>query len=97
MSDEETDRLMLQAAGFTQIDRFDRIDIDMRVGTDIGEAIDYQILVGPSGEIIREAGDEGQARLPEIRRDLETLYRDHVRPDGVYMPSSSWAIAATKT
>ena len=97
MSDEETDRLMLQAAGFTQIDRFDRIDIDMRVGTDIDEAIDYQILVGPSGEIIREAGDLGQARLPEIRRDLEEIYRDHVRPDGVYMPSSSWAIAATKT
>jgi len=97
MGDEETDRLMLQAAGFTQVDCFDSIEIDMCVGRDVDEAIDYQILVGPSGEIIREAGEEGRARLPEIRRDLEEIFREHVRDDGVYMPSSSWAIAATKT
>ncbi len=97
MASEETDRLMLKAAGFSQVDRFERIDVDMCIGRDIEEAIDYQILVGPSGEIIREAGPEGQARLPEIRRELEVIFREHLRTDGVYMPSSSWAIAATKT
>ncbi len=97
MGSEETDRLMLQAAGFSQVDCFESIEVDMCIGRDIDEAIDYQILVGPSGEIVREAGDEGQARLPEIRRDLEEIFRRHLRSGGVFMPSSSWAIAATKT
>ncbi len=96
MASEETDRLMLKAAGFDQVDRFERIDVDMCVGRDIEEAIDYQIMVGPSGEIIREAGPEGQRRLPEIRRDLTAIFRDHLRSDGVWLPSSSWAIAASK-
>lgn len=96
MASQETDRLMLEAAGFTGEVRFERVEVDMCIGRDVDEAIDYQILVGPSGEIIREAGEEGQARLPEIRRDLEDIFRDHLRGDGVYMPSSSWAIAAVK-
>jgi SAM-dependent methyltransferase len=96
MADEETDRAMLEAAGFTNVEVFRRIDAPICIGTTIEEAIDYQILVGPSGEIIREAGQEGQDKLPLIRRDLEALFRPHVRPDGVYMPSSTWAIMARK-
>ena len=96
MASEETDRLMLAAAGFDEIERCERVDVEMCVGRDVDEAIDYQILVGPSGEIIREAGPEGQRRLPEIRRDLEEIFRAHLRSDGVYLPSSSWAIAARK-
>ncbi len=97
MAHEETTRSMLKAAGFSQVDHFEQIDVDMCIGRDLEEAIDYQILVGPSGEIIREAGAEGQKRLPEIRRDLEKIFSQHLREGGVYMPSSSWAIAATKT
>lgn len=97
MAHEETTRAMIRAAGFTRIDHFARIDVDMCVGRTVEEAMDYQILVGPSGEIIREAGDEGRRRLPEIRRDLEAIFTEHLRDGGVYLPSSSWAIAATKT
>lgn len=97
MADQETDRLMLNAAGFTRIDRFEQVDVDMWVGRDVEEAIDYQVQVGPAGEIIREAGEAGQEKLPEIRRDLAEIFDQYRRPDGVFMPSSSWAIAATKT
>ncbi len=97
MADQETDRLMLNAAGFIRIDQFEKIDVDMCVGRDVDEAIDYQVQVGPAGEIIREAGDEGQERLPRIRRELAGIFSQHLRPDGVFMPSSSWAIAATKS
>lgn len=95
MASEETDRAMLDASGFADA-RFKRIDADVCIGRDIEEAIDYQILVGPSGEIIREAGDEGQQKLPQIRRDLHGLMSPYLRPDGVYMPSSTWAITAHK-
>lgn len=96
-ADEETDREMLAAAGFRSIELFERIDLDMCIGRTVDEAIDYQILVGPSGEIVREAGDEGQRRLPEIRAKLTELLRDHTREDGVYLPSSTWMIMARKS
>jgi len=96
MADEETDRAMLSAAGFEQVPVFERIDADICVGRDVEEAIDYQILVGPSGEIIREAGEEGKRRLPEIRRDLGALMQPHLRSDGVWLPSSTWAIMGRK-
>lgn len=96
MASEETDRAMLEAAGFPTIEIFKRIDADVCVGRDIEEAIDYQLMVGPSGEIVREAGDLGQQKLPELRQDLHELMAPYLRDDGVYMPSSTWAIMARK-
>jgi hypothetical protein len=96
MASEETDRAMLEAAGFPEAEVFKRIDADVCIGRDIEEAIDYQILVGPSGEIVREAGEEGQRRLPEIRQDLRELMEPYLGDRGVMMPSSTWAIMARK-
>ncbi len=95
-ADEQTDRDMLAAAGFTDVSMFERNDLDMCIGRSIEEAIDYQILVGPSGEVVREAGDEGQRWLPEIRARLTELFRPYVREHGVFMPSSTWMITAHK-
>ena len=98
MADEETDRAMLKAAGFTQVELFRRIDAEICIGTTVDEAIDYQILVGPSGEIVREAGEYGQKQLPVIREELRALMEAHRRSDGsVWMPSSTWAIMARKS
>jgi SAM-dependent methyltransferase len=96
MASEETDRAMLEAAGFPEVDVFKRIDADVCIGLNLEEAIDYQILVGPSGEIVREAGEEGQRKLPEIRRELRELMEPYLRAEGVFMPSSTWAIMARK-
>jgi ubiquinone/menaquinone biosynthesis C-methylase UbiE len=95
-ADEETDRRILEAAGFSSVEVFDRIDADICVGRTVEEAIEYQILVGPSGEIVREAGEEGQRRLPEIRTALAKMMQANLRSDGVYLPSSVWAIVARK-
>ena len=94
-ADEQADRDMLAAAGFTRVELFERSDVDICVGRTVEEAIDYQILVGPSGEIVRLAGAEGQRRMPEIRARLAELFREHLREDGVFLPSSSWLISAT--
>jgi SAM-dependent methyltransferase len=95
-ADEETDRGMLEAAGFSSIELFERNDADICVGRTVEEAIEYQILVGPSGEIVREAGEEGQRRLPEIRSALAKLMQANLRENGVYLPSSTWTVVARK-
>jgi SAM-dependent methyltransferase len=96
-ADQQTDRERLAAAGFHEVELFERIDRDMCVGTTVDEAIDYQILVGPSGEIVREAGELGKEKLPEIRARLREMLGKYARPDGVYMPSSTWMIMARKS
>ena len=96
MANEETDRAMLEAAGFTEVSVFRRIDADICIGRTIDEAIDYQLLVGPSGEIVREAGDLGQQKLPALRTDLHAMMEPFLRDGGVWMPSSTWSIMATK-
>lgn len=96
-ADEETDRSMLAAAGFTEVELFQRNDLDMCIGRTVEEAIDYQLLVGPSGEIVREAGEEGRRLQPEIRARLAEALRPHLREDGVYLPSSTWLIMARKS
>jgi hypothetical protein len=88
---------MLAAAGFTDVDLFERNDADICVGTTLEEAVDFQILVGPSGEIIREAGEDGKRLLPVIRERLFELLRPYERSDGVYMASSTWMIRARKS
>jgi hypothetical protein len=93
---EETDRAMLKAAGFPEIELFKRIDADVCMGTNLEEAIDFQILVGPSGEIIREAEEEGEQKLPTIRQEMKEFLGQYLRDDGVYLPSSTWAIMARK-
>lgn len=98
MADEETDRAMLRAAGFSRIEFFRRIDADICVGNSVDEAVDYQILVGPSGEIVREASEQGRRKLPLIREELRALMDSCRRPEGgVWMPSSTWAIMARKS
>jgi ubiquinone/menaquinone biosynthesis C-methylase UbiE len=97
MGDEETTRAMLGAAGFDQVEEFRRVDADIWLGRDVEEAIDYQVLVGPSGEIIREAGELGQRMLPKIREELAEVMNTYRRESGeVWMPSSSWVIVARK-
>jgi ubiquinone/menaquinone biosynthesis C-methylase UbiE len=95
-ANEQTSREMLAAAGFSDVLTFERVDADICVGRTIEEAVDYQILVGPSGEIVREAKEEGQRRLPEIRERLAALMRANLRDGGVYLPSSTWLIVARK-
>jgi hypothetical protein len=89
MADEQTARAMMKASGFDKVEMFERIDADICIGTALEEAINYQTLVGPSGELARE-------KLPLIRQELKELMTANLRENGVYMPSSTWAIVARK-
>ncbi|HEX7043002.1 MAG TPA: methyltransferase domain-containing protein [Burkholderiales bacterium] len=84
---------MLRAAGFERI-RFERFDCDICIGRDLDEAVEFAMALGPAGEIIRLAGDEGEKRRPQVVAALRETLAPYVRADGVWGPSSTWFISA---
>jgi len=56
--------------------------------------VEFQLALGPAGEIVREAGALAEARRGEIVAALRTELGRHARADGVWMDSSSWTIRA---
>jgi len=84
---------MLKAAGYDRI-TFERVDADILIGRDLNDAIEFAMALGPAGEIIRLAGDEGLRKKDEVVAALRELLAPAVRPDGVYGGSSSWIVTA---
>jgi SAM-dependent methyltransferase len=85
----------LLAAGFSTVE-LARSDVDIRIGEDLEAAIELSLALGPAGETIRLAGDEGVRRAPELRQALRDGLRRYLRADGVWAPSSAWILDARK-
>ncbi|HKY38806.1 MAG TPA: hypothetical protein VJN18_22850 [Polyangiaceae bacterium] len=83
----------LLAGGYRDIS-FERHDVDICIGRELDEAIDFAIALGPAGEIIRLAGDFGREKTPEIVRAMREALAPYVTLRGVYAPSSAWLITA---
>lgn len=95
MANEDTVRLMMQSAGYTDIE-FRRVDAQVLVGNDIEDAIAFQLAIGPAGEVFREAGEEAEQRRAEIEFAMaEAINKQKIAGDGIVMDSSSWVISAT--
>ena len=84
---------MLRSAGFDRI-AFERFDADICIGRDLTEAVEFAMALGPAGEIIRLAGDEGQKRKSEVVAALRETLARYARSDGVWGPSSTWFVNA---
>ena len=94
MSDEPTVRSMMEIAGYDEI-TFERIDAPVLIGRDIRDAIDFQLSIGPAGEVFREADEEAERKRPRIEAALaEAIDRQKRDADGIVMESSSWMISA---
>ena len=85
---------MLRGAGFERV-TFERYDCDICIGSDIDDAIEFAMALGPAGEIIRLAGAEGAKRKPQVVAALKETFASFARPDGIWAPSSTWFITAT--
>lgn len=83
----------LTACGYDDI-RFEQVDSPIMVGRSIDDAIGFALTLGPAGEIMRESGDEGEAKRPEIIAALTRAFEPYVTDDGVVLPSSSWCVTA---
>ncbi|MCC5968878.1 MAG: class I SAM-dependent methyltransferase [Pararhodobacter sp.] len=95
MSEPDVVRKQLEIAGFDDI-RFEATDGPVTVGGSLRNAIDFQLALGPAGEVFREAG-----ALAEERRDeIETALRDALAPyqqgESIVLPSASWRVSARK-
>jgi len=87
--------LMLKSAGFKGI-TFERFDTDICIGRDLDEAVEFAMALGPAGEIIRLAAEEGQRLKPQVVSALRQTLGKFVRPNGVWGPSSTWIVTARK-
>jgi len=84
---------LLMSSGYTHIG-FERFDVDICIGRDLDEAVEFAMALGPAGEVLRLAGDQGTARQAEVRDALRGVLAAFVREDGVWAPSSTWLIQA---
>lgn len=84
---------ILLAAGFEDV-AFRRNDAPFLLGATIDDALDFALALGPAGEVVRLAGDEGVRRVDEVRAAVASALAEFVTADGVCMPSSTWIVSA---
>jgi ubiquinone/menaquinone biosynthesis C-methylase UbiE len=83
----------LKAAGFDDIG-FRATEGPVMIGADVEQAMQFQFALGPTGEIVREAGAEAERRRPELEQALRSELARHVQQGEVVMRSASWTITA---
>lgn len=93
MADPETVTKQLEIAGYRDIE-FERIDVPLLVGRTADDAVDFQLALGPAGEVYREAGEIAKQRHDELVAALKAELTRYETPEGVVMASSSWKVSA---
>src|SRR6185369_11461201 len=87
MSNEETVRGMMKAAGYEQVE-FRRVDVPVLVGRDVADAIAFQLAIGPAGEVFREAGADAERKRGEIEGALaDAINGQKISAEGIVMDS----------
>ena len=84
---------MLRIAGYDRI-AFERHDAPICIGRTLDDAIEFAMALGPAGEIIRLAGEEGEKRKERVVASLRDRLSRHLRAEGIWMDSSSWFVRA---
>jgi len=84
---------MMEIAGYEDI-AFKRVDAPVLVGTTVEDAINFQLALGPAGEVFREAGEEAERKRGEIEAALaDAINAQKKEAGGIVMDSSSWVIS----
>lgn len=95
MANPDVVTAQLKAAGFVDIG-FERTDGPVMVGSSVEQALQFQLALGPAGEVFRVAGEEAERRRPEIERALREAIAPYQQDGNIVMQSSSWTITARK-
>jgi SAM-dependent methyltransferase len=93
MANADTVSEQLKIAGFEEI-RLQRCDLPLKIGDDLENAVEFNMALGPAGEVLRLWGDRVEEIRPEIARRLRETLADLESPDGVVAPASTWIITA---
>jgi len=93
MTDQPMVTKMMEIAGYEDI-TFTRVDAPVLVGRTVEDAINFQLAIGPAGEVFREAGEKAEAKRAEIEAALaKAIDAQKKEADGIVMASSSWVIS----
>ncbi len=84
---------LLRSAGYDRIG-FERFDTDICIGRDLDDAVAFATALGPAGEIIRLAREEGEKRASQVEAALRAVFAPLSRKDGVWAASSTWFVSA---
>jgi SAM-dependent methyltransferase len=93
MADADIVSEQLKIAGFEEI-ALRRSDLPLEIGVDLNQAVEFNMALGPAGEVLRLWGDRVDEIRPEIAAKLREALADFETPDGVRAPASTWLITA---
>jgi SAM-dependent methyltransferase len=97
MANADTVTEQLTIAGFEAIS-LRRCDIPIKIGKDLDHAVEFNMALGPAGELIRLAAEEAKKIRPTLERELHQALSEFPQgDDGVFAPASTWIITATAT
>jgi SAM-dependent methyltransferase len=94
MANADTVSEQLKIAGFEQI-TLQRCDRPLKIGNDLEHAVEFNMALGPAGEVLRLWEDRIDDIRPKIAADLRETLAEFEGPDGVFAPASTWLIGAT--
>jgi ubiquinone/menaquinone biosynthesis C-methylase UbiE len=95
MAGADTTTDVLVRAGFQDIS-LHRCDIEIVIGADLAEAVEFVMALGPAGELIRIAAIQAGRRRSNIAAALHEALAEFTETDGtgVRAPASTWIIGA---
>lgn len=93
MANADTVSEQLKIAGFEEI-TLQRCDLPLKIGNDLDHAVEFNMALGPAGEVLRLWEDRIEEIRPKIASDLREALSEFAGPDGVFAPASTWIISA---
>lgn len=93
MADADTTSEVLIHAGFTDI-ALRRCDIPITIGSDIEEALELVMALGPAGEILRLAGDRVAHLHGQVQDALREGLAEFATHGELRAPASTWIVTA---
>ena len=93
MANADTVSEQLKIAGFEEIE-LRRCDLPLKIGDDLDHAVEFNMALGPAGEVLRLWEDRIEEIKPKIAADLRQALAEFEGPDGVHAPASTWIISA---
>ena len=95
MANADTVSEQVQIAGF-EAPTLTRLDLPMKVGDDLDQAVDFAMALGPAAELLRICpADQVDELRPKLSGEIREAIAGFETPEGVYGPTSTWVISAT--
>ncbi|MFI5038048.1 MAG: class I SAM-dependent methyltransferase [Solirubrobacterales bacterium] len=94
MANADTTSGILLSAGFEGV-ALRRCDLPITIGSDVEEAVEFVMSIGPAGEILRLAGEQAAHLHEPIADALREGLAEWAGPGGVTAPASTWIVTAT--